>query len=53
MILQGPDYTVYFCAKFDTTPTNASLFYGPYTGKASELKKKKIADGAIRPVLAQ
>jgi putative alpha-1,2-mannosidase len=32
---QGPDYTVYFCAKFDSIPVNAQLFRGPYTGNFS------------------
>lgn len=28
---QGPDYTVYFCAEFDSAPSSAQLFHGPYT----------------------
>ena len=27
----GADFQVYFCGQFDTTPTSAQLFYGPYT----------------------
>ncbi|KAI9739309.1 MAG: hypothetical protein M1834_007522 [Cirrosporium novae-zelandiae] len=27
----GPDYQVYFCGSFDTPPSNADIFYGPYT----------------------
>lgn len=28
---EAPDYTVYFCASFDTAPTSAQLFSGPFT----------------------
>jgi putative alpha-1,2-mannosidase len=30
---EGPDYTLYFCAKFDSKPLKSQLFQGPYTGK--------------------
>lgn len=28
---EGPDYTVYFCAEFDTMPQRSQIFFGPYT----------------------
>jgi putative alpha-1,2-mannosidase len=31
---EGPDYTLYFCAQFESKPTKSQLFQGPYTGKS-------------------
>jgi putative alpha-1,2-mannosidase len=33
---EGPDYTVYFCSKFNIKPKAAKLFRGPYTGMLEE-----------------